>query len=131
MFEAWFTLIKISFGVAILWMILELLFRPLIKKHALKQMVDSARKCYAILLACKTTIKVNGETDDSESINFALSQYKDSISKQPRLSKQTGHAEMYQKIRKLANERSWANIDDLLDDLGKLDASIADQEIAS
>jgi len=131
MFESWLDLIIITFGIAMLWIILELMFRPVIHRHIKNQLIESARNCYSILLAAKSTYEITGKLDEPRGIIFALSQYKDSISKNPRLSKQTGHAEMYRKIRKTVSGGNWTTIDDLLDDMKKLDARIGNQDSAS
>ena len=127
MFESWFTLIKISFGIAFLWMLIELLFRPFIRRHANNQMNHSLHNCYDILVAINSNGDKANNQEDTNAVIFALDQYKDSISKNPRLSKQMGHAEMYLAIRKVVHEESWTTLSDLLEDIRKLEGTIADR----
>jgi hypothetical protein len=117
---------KITFGIAILWIIVELLIRPVIHRHVNNQLIESARKCYSILLAAKSIYESKDRQDDPEGIIIALNKYKDSIRKNPRLSKQTGHAEMYRKIRKAVSVQNGGTINDLLEDMKKLDARIGE-----
>ncbi|MFC1482077.1 hypothetical protein ACFL6E_07535 [Candidatus Neomarinimicrobiota bacterium] len=100
------------------------MIRPLLNKHAKDQMSESLRYCYAILRASKNMYEHKGEMGALEEIYSALNQYRNSISKNPRFSKQTGHAEMYRKIWETVRGEKWSGLDTLLSEIEKMDETI-------
>lgn len=122
MLESWFDLIKISFGIAILWMIVEWAFGPIIRRHNKSQLQKSARECYDSLLDSKRNYDSTGDDKVTEDVISALNKYRDGIGKNPRLSRQTGHADMYARIKKAVGKHNWAALSELINELEKLTA---------
>ena len=55
---------------------------------------------------------------------FALDQNRGSSTKNPRLSEQTGHGEMYFTIKKMVNGQTWGDVAGLLEEIRIFDKTV-------